>query len=95
MRFEWDEAKNHENRVNHGISFETAILVFDDPLHVSVQDRVERGEPRWQTIGVMNGVVLIVVAHTIWQEGEEEVVRIISARKPDASERRRYEEADR
>lgn len=94
MRFEWDERKNHDNQAKHGISFETAVLVFEDPLHLSVQDRVERGEARWQTIGTLDGAVLLVVAHTVRQEGGDEIIRIISARKPDATERKVYEEAD-
>lgn len=70
------------------------MLVFEDPLHISVQHRVERGEARWQTVGAMEGAVLLVVAHTVRQDDGDEIIRIISARKPDASERRAYEEAD-
>ena len=39
MIFEWNEVKSQENRRKHGVGFETASLVFDDPLHLSVQDR--------------------------------------------------------
>ena len=55
MELEWDEVKNQRNIRKHGISFETAALVFTDPLHVSIQDRVENGEQRWQTLGVVQG----------------------------------------
>ena len=70
-----------------------AQLVFDDPLHVSRQDRVEQGEPRWQTIGMVGGVVLLLVAHT-WYEGDndEEHIRIISARWATKLERKVYEQ---
>ena len=70
-----------------------AQLVFDDPLHVSRQDRVEQGEPRWQTIGMVGGVVLLLVAHT-WYEGDndEEHIRIISARLATKLERKVYEQ---
>jgi uncharacterized protein len=44
VEFTWDEGKNQINRRKHRVSFETAILVFDDPLHVSTQDRVGDGE---------------------------------------------------
>ena len=47
----WDEAKNRSNRKDHKVSFETAVRVFDDPFHLSEQDRVEDGEERWQTLG--------------------------------------------
>jgi len=39
VEFAWDERKNRANQRKHGIGFETAVLVFDDPNHVSVQDR--------------------------------------------------------
>lgn len=93
MKFEWDQAKNRANRVKHGLSFETASLVFDDPCHLSVQDRHEGPEERWQTLGLAGGVVVLLVAHTYRESDRgEEVIRIISARKATAHERRRYEQ---
>ena len=68
MRFEWDENKNRGNRKKHGVGFETAKLVFDDPLHISIQDRFENGEERWRTVGLAGGVVLLLVAHTTRDE---------------------------
>ena len=47
MRFDWDEHKNQRNRAKHGVGFETACLVFDDPQHLSIQDRQVAGEERW------------------------------------------------
>ena len=93
MRFEWDEAKNRGNRTKHRISFETAKLVFEDPDRVSVQDRFVEGEDRWQTLGMIGGTVVLLVAHLWWDEDGEEVIRIISARKASSRERRIYEEA--
>jgi len=49
IRFEWDEAKNLSNQRKHGVSFEDASEVFRDPLYVSLKDRIEDGEQRWQT----------------------------------------------
>ena len=49
--FEWDEAKNRKNQKKHDVSFETASLVFEGPLRISIQDRHTDGEERWQTIG--------------------------------------------
>lgn len=46
IQFEWDAAKAESNRRKHGVSFETAVRVFADPLHVSEQDRIEDGEQR-------------------------------------------------
>ena len=65
MEFEWDENKAKSNRVKHGIRFEDAVLLFDDPQHLSQQERIENGEYRWQTIGLVYGIVVILVAHTI------------------------------
>lgn len=92
MNFVWDETKNGINRQKHRVSFETAQLVFDDPFHVSKQDRIENGERRWQTIGLVRGVVLLVVAHTYIEADGQESIRIISARKADKAERRIYAE---
>lgn len=93
MRFTWDEQKNQSNRNKHGISFDTAVHAFFDPLHVSRLERVIEGEERWQTIGMIEGVLLILVAHTVIDE-QEEVIRIISARKVTRRERIEYEEAN-
>ena len=91
MEFEWNAAKAMSNLRKHGIRFEDAVFVFDDPRHLSIQDRFENGEYRWQTIGLVHGVIVILVAHTIRFESGHEVVRIISARKADKKERSRYE----
>ena len=92
IRFEWDEAKNLSNQRKHGVSFEEASQVFWDPLHVTVADRVVDGEQRWQTIGLVEGVLLVMVAYTVVSD-DEEVLRIISARKVTRRERMEYEEA--
>ncbi len=91
MEFEWDATKAISNLRKHGIRFEDVVLVFDDPQHLSIQDRFENGEYRWQTLGLVHGVVIILVAHTIRFESGHEAVRIISARKADRKERSRYE----
>lgn len=95
IEFEWDEAKNRANRKKHGIDFNDAIRVFDDPFYVSVPERVQDGEQRWQTFGLVKGVLLLMVAHTVRGESDEgksiEVFRIITARTATARERRQYE----
>ena len=96
VRFEWDETKNLSNRRKHGVSFEEACQVFLDPLYVSVHDRIVGGESRWQTLGLVEGVLLLTVAHTVREELEDgalvDVIRIISARRATRKERRRYED---
>ncbi len=91
MEFEWDVTKARSNQRKHGIRFEEAVSVFEDPYHLSIQDRFENGEYRWQTIGLMYGIVIILVAQTIRFESGHEIIRIISARKADKKERDRYE----
>jgi hypothetical protein len=92
VQFTWDERKDQINRQKHGISFETAVLVFDDILHVSRPERTVDGETRWQTIGMVNGIHVLLVAHTVSGSGDEETIRIISARKATPRERRVYAE---
>ncbi len=92
MRFEWDETKNAINLRKHGIDFDDASLVFDDPLHLMRRDRMVDGEERWQTLGVAAGTMLLLVAHTYEDSHVGEIVRIISARRADARDRRRYED---
>jgi len=88
----WDENKNIINQSKHRISFELAQRVFDDPLHISRQDRIENDELRWQTLGLVNNVALLLVAHSVSDTNGEETIRIISARKADKTERRIYEQ---
>ena len=92
-QFSWDERKNQINIKKHGVSFEAASLVFDNPLHISRLDRVAQDELRWQTIGMVGGALLLVVAHT-WEETitHETHIRIISARRTTRQEKRVYEE---
>ena len=92
MKFGWDEIKNRANRRKHGVSFETASLVFADPFARMLQDRVVDGEPRWQAIGRVADELVLVVAHTVRNRNDEEIIRIISARKALKQERKRYEE---
>ncbi len=91
MKYEWDDAKNRANQIKHHVSFETAVEVFRDPLHRSIPDRIVEGEQRWQPIGHVGAMVLLIVAHTYRDEGDEECVRIVSARKATRKERRDYE----
>src|SRR3546814_20694943 len=55
MRFSWHPAKAESNLRKHGISFETAASAFADPFALSVHDRIEGGEQRWQTLGLAIG----------------------------------------
>ncbi len=74
------------------MAFEEAILAFTDPFALMTQDRIERGEQRWQTLGMVGGYLVLLVAHTVNEQADgTEVIRIISARAADRKERKRYE----
>jgi hypothetical protein len=93
IRFEWDPVKARTNQRKHGVSFEDAMHVFDDPYALFEQDRTdEAGEQRWQAIGLAGGVAVLLVAHTAREEGDAEVIRFISARRATRKERNRYEQ---
>ena len=96
MRFEWDAAKAAINLRKHAISFEIAARVFADPFALTDQMYYEDGEERWKTLGIVEGHLLLLVAHTTREEHEDgrqvEVIRIISARAADRKEKRRYEQ---
>jgi hypothetical protein len=94
IRFEWDPAKARTNQRKHGVSFEDAMHVFDDPYALFEQDRIdETGELRWRAIGLVGEVVVLLVARTVREEGGDEIVRLISARGATRKERSRYEQS--
>ena len=77
----------------HGVSFEEAREVFEDPLHLSILDeRYTYFEERWITIGQTGSLRLLVVANLFFDQEGNEVVRIISAREATKNERNQYEE---
>lgn len=95
IRFEWDAAKAAANLQKHGVSFELACLAFTDPFALSAQDRIEGGEYRWQTLGLVEGCLLLLVAHTVRDDEGVEIIRIVSARKATRKERQRYDHENR
>jgi hypothetical protein len=89
LRFEWDENKDRANRKRHGVSFQEAQTVFldenarliDDPDH-SVD------EARFLILGLSSALRVLIVCHCVRESGN--VIRIISARKANRSERSAY-----
>ena len=85
--FEWDSEKATSNVHKHGVSFEEAATVFDDPFFVAFRSqRHSIDERRYVIIGMSSQECLLAVAFT-----EPERIRIISARKLTSRERRNYE----
>ncbi|MDG4885109.1 BrnT family toxin [Mesorhizobium sp. WSM4884] len=92
LQFEWDPEKARRNLAKHGVAFDLAQKVFDDPLHLVVPDRFEDGEQRWHAIGMVGTRVILLVVHTYPNPADEERVRVVGARKATPHERRRYEQ---
>ena len=92
MVITWDPSKAQSNLDKHGISFEMAATVFNDPHQLSVLDSKARGEERWVTLGLAADRRTLVVVHTYLDAGADEYIRIISARKATKKERQNYEE---
>lgn len=88
MRFEWDEEKNRENILKHGLDFADAGEIFDAPMLTNLDRREDYSEERWVGVGFLKNFVVVVV----YTEGED-VTRIISLRKALRHERARFEEA--
>jgi uncharacterized DUF497 family protein len=92
MLFHWDPAKALKNLKKHGVSFEIAQTVFDDPHHLSILDSKKHGEERWITLGRSADGRTFVVVHLYQTCNDvDEVVRIISARKATKREVNDYE----
>ncbi|MEW6209919.1 MAG: BrnT family toxin [Acidobacteriota bacterium] len=89
MEFEWDEEKAAVNLSKHGVSFDEAKTVFDDPLYVDFYDPDHAyDEHRYIIFGESAQGRLLMVSYT--ERGD--AVRLISAREATAAERREYEE---
>ncbi|OKH17121.1 BrnT family toxin [[Limnothrix rosea] IAM M-220] len=86
MEFEWDEDKNIRNVRKHGISFEEASEVFKGRIFTTIDERYDYGEIREISIGTIQNVVIVTVAHT----ERNCKIRLISARKATPKERRSY-----
>jgi uncharacterized protein len=90
VRFRWNEAKAKLNAEKHGVSFEQAAQIFFDPF-LRYFDASRDGEQRDGAVGSDFNFRILFVAHLVV---EDEYIRIISARKADPNERKRYEDGD-
>jgi hypothetical protein len=89
--FEWDPQKNQANIRNHGVSFETASLVFYDPnILYRTDEKHSDTEQRDIAIGAVGSVGVLFVVNTIRGDEEQEIIRIISARPATKAESRDY-----
>jgi len=89
MEFKWDEKKAAANLADHGVSFDEAKTVFDDPLYVDFYDPDHSyDEHRYLIVGESRQGRLLIVSYT----ERRDAVRLISAREVTFSERKTYEE---
>ena len=89
-RFEWDDNKAKSNQIDHGVSFDEASTVFDDPLARIFDDEEHSIDERREIIighSVNNRLLLVC-----FTERSNEIIRIISGRLPTPKERKDYEE---
>ena len=85
MVFEWDETKNAINKAKHGISFETAAYVFEDPYYIEMYD-IDHSteEDRFIASGMVGKVLFVVFTE------RKESIRLLSARYATEAERKLY-----
>ncbi len=87
--FEWDLQKAQSNLRKHGVSFEEASTVFQDPLSVTIDDPLHSSfEERFVILGMSSQNRLLVVVHT----DRRDRVRIVSSRRATSHEQKAYEE---
>jgi uncharacterized protein len=89
LRFEWDEEKASSNERKHGVSFQEAKTVFNDPYSITIPDPAHSlTEDRWIDIGLSVSSRILYVVYT----ERSDVIRIISSRPATPRERKVYEQ---
>ncbi|XDD49118.1 BrnT family toxin [Leptospira sp. WS92.C1] len=95
MRFEWDTEKEKVNIQKHGLSFREAAFVFADPNTIYIPDPDHSMEEiREIALGMIENIAVAVVIFVDRSQNEEEIIRIISARRATNSEKAQYYSAD-
>jgi uncharacterized DUF497 family protein len=89
MQFEWDENKNTTNIHKHKIDFEDVPAVFHGPMFIELDERDDYKEDRWVSIGILRNIVAVVV----FTEPNPDTIRIISVRKANKYEQRKFRQA--
>jgi len=89
LQFEWDANKDLANQRKHSVSFDEARTVFYDENARLIHDPDHSGkEDRFVLLGFSSTLQLLVVVHCYWQQ--DEIIRIISARKATKQEQKQY-----
>jgi len=91
VRFEWDRKKDIENFRNHGIAFDEAKTVFNDENAIEFYDQDHSlREDRYLMIGLSSKLRILLVSYTVSEGKDEDVIRIITSRKPSRNEQKIY-----
>jgi uncharacterized DUF497 family protein len=90
LKFTWDSNKNRRNQRIHGIAFEDAKYIFQDPQKIIIPDinHSKEHEERWNVIGIVDRVLFVVYVE------EDDHIRIISARIATKKEREVYHDSN-
>jgi len=90
--FEWDPRKAKSNRRKHGVTFEEAATAFLDPDGLDGED-LEHSEVETRRLRLAKSSLgrVLLIAYTVRRRNDEEITRIISARRASRKERKRYE----
>lgn len=86
MKYQWDEHKRQANLIKHGFDFTDVALFAWDTAHIEQDMRCDYGEPRYNAYGYGQAGVVMVLTFTV----RGNMTRIISYRKANARERRKY-----
>ena len=89
MKFEWDETKNRVNIRKHGIDLASAREVFEGPMVIRADIRLEYGEDRWVALGFLRSRVVALV----FAQPAPDTVRVISMRKANRYEQEEFTNA--
>ncbi|MCB8984086.1 MAG: BrnT family toxin [Ardenticatenaceae bacterium] len=88
VRFDWDRQKARSNLAKHGVSFDEAKTVFEDPFAITIPDPDHSDkEMRFIDLGYSRNSRLLIVVYT----ERNDTIRIISSREADKNERKQYE----
>ena len=92
LNFEWDEEKSKKNFKKHGVTFEEAKTIFNDPSAITTDDPDHSDEEeRYLDIGLSSKAKVLVV----WYTERQQNIRIIGCRKATPSERMTYEKREK
>jgi len=88
VKFEWDENKNEQNIKKHGFDFGDAQVMFDLPMLIGTDRRADYGETRLVGIGFLQERIVVIV----FNQPDDDTIRVISLRKALKHERERFEQ---